>query len=39
MMGILYIAKPQWEVVVAWLGEYITKLALASCKQNKSANY
>lgn len=33
MMGILYICQPQWDKVIAWLGEHVTELTLASCKQ------
>ena len=33
MMGIQYMSQPQWDKVVAWLGENVTELALASCKQ------
>ena len=33
MIGIQYTSKPQWNKVMAWLGEYVTELALASCKQ------
>ena len=33
MMGIQYMSQPQWDKMVAWLGENVTELALASCKQ------
>ena len=33
MMGIPYMSQPQWDKVVAWLGEHVTELAIASCKQ------
>ena len=32
-MGIPYMSQPQWDKVVTWLGEHVTELALASCKQ------
>ena len=33
MMGIPYMSQTQWDKVVAWLGEHVTELALASYKQ------
>ena len=33
MMGIPFMSQPQWDKLVAWLGEHVTELALNTCKQ------